>query len=214
MVLMSVLNQSIPNYFMGHRGGFPRCILRLRKYTKTPIGLRAVLTVLSQYRIMLAPGKPDLESITSPGKAFPDSLVKEIVSQINEKLPSLGPAEYQLRSKSGPNGPAVFTAALDALALKDSPVMDSLEPLLDHLNDEITEDLFDVQEEAESESTPIHSKLSIKREFGGKDRVFAIVDYYSQLVLKPLHDAMFKILESLSSDYTYDQERSAATVQA
>jgi hypothetical protein len=48
-------------------------------------------------------------------------------------------------------------------------------------------------------------KLAIKLEAAGKVRVFAITDYWTQVFMKPIHTAMFKILRDLPMDATFDQ---------
>jgi hypothetical protein len=48
-------------------------------------------------------------------------------------------------------------------------------------------------------------KLSLKEEAAGKIRVFAISDYWTQLVMKPIHQSMFSILKDHPSDATFDQ---------
>jgi len=48
-------------------------------------------------------------------------------------------------------------------------------------------------------------QLSIKEEAAGKLRVFAMVDIWTQSVLKPLHDSLFAFLKSLPNDATFDQ---------
>jgi len=48
-------------------------------------------------------------------------------------------------------------------------------------------------------------QLSFKEEAAGKVRVFAMVDIWTQSVLKPLHDAISDILRSLPNDGTFDQ---------
>jgi len=48
-------------------------------------------------------------------------------------------------------------------------------------------------------------ELSFKKEPAGKVRVFAMVDVWTQSVLKPLHDALFSFLQSLPCDATFDQ---------
>jgi hypothetical protein len=50
-----------------------------------------------------------------------------------------------------------------------------------------------------------HSRLAIKREYGGKDRVFAMVDYWSQIILHPLHIGLNKILRRNPHDCTFNQ---------
>jgi len=48
-------------------------------------------------------------------------------------------------------------------------------------------------------------KLGTKEE-PGKVRVFAMVDYWTQLCLKPLHDGIFAILKVIPQDATFDQD--------
>jgi len=48
-------------------------------------------------------------------------------------------------------------------------------------------------------------KLGLKLEAAGKVRVFAMVECWTQWLLSPLHDFVFKKLEALPSDGTFDQ---------
>jgi hypothetical protein len=55
---------------------------------------------------------------------------------------------------------------------------------------------------------PVHSgRLSTKLEPAGKVRVFAITDYWTQCVLKPLHDFLFEVLRPIPQDGTFDQHK-------
>jgi hypothetical protein len=49
-------------------------------------------------------------------------------------------------------------------------------------------------------------QLSFKKEAAGKLRVFAMVDGWTQSILAPLHEALFKILKGLPNDGTFDQD--------
>lgn len=49
-------------------------------------------------------------------------------------------------------------------------------------------------------------KLALKIEPAGKTRVFAIVDYWTQLALVSIHDWIFSILKRIPSDGTFDQD--------
>jgi len=49
-------------------------------------------------------------------------------------------------------------------------------------------------------------KLAIKLEAAGKVRVFAISDFWTQNLMKPLHDSLFELLRNHSSDATFNQE--------
>lgn len=48
-------------------------------------------------------------------------------------------------------------------------------------------------------------KLSLKAEAAGKIRVFAIVDVWTQSVLKPLHATIYSILRQIPQDGTFNQ---------
>jgi hypothetical protein len=48
-------------------------------------------------------------------------------------------------------------------------------------------------------------KLSLKHEAAGKVRVFAIVDAWTQSLLSPLHDNIFRILRNIPQDGTFNQ---------
>jgi len=54
------------------------------------------------------------------------------------------------------------------------------------------------------------SQFAIKEEAAGKVRVFALIDSWSQSVLKPLHEALFQILKAMPNDGTFNQEASVA----
>jgi len=51
-------------------------------------------------------------------------------------------------------------------------------------------------------------RLSVKVEPAGKLRVFAMVDIWTQSILKPLHDSLFAFLAQLPNDGTFDQQAS------
>jgi hypothetical protein len=57
------------------------------------------------------------------------------------------------------------------------------------------------------------SRLAVKQELGGKDRIFAMVDYFSQCTLKPLHSLIAKILRNVSNDATWNQDLGADQVR-
>lgn len=56
-----------------------------------------------------------------------------------------------------------------------------------------------------TDGSPLSGRLSTKPEPAGKIRVFAIVDYWSQIALKPLHDWLFSVLREIPQDGTFDQ---------
>jgi hypothetical protein len=50
-----------------------------------------------------------------------------------------------------------------------------------------------------------NGRLSVKVEPAGKARVFAMVDYWTQVAVKPLHDWIFSVLREIPSDGTFNQ---------
>lgn len=60
----------------------------------------------------------------------------------------------------------------------------------------------------------IDSRLSFLSDKGGKTRVVAICDIYSQSLLSIVHNQLFKILRKLESvDGTFDQDKQRSRVQ-
>jgi len=51
-------------------------------------------------------------------------------------------------------------------------------------------------------------QLAFKEEAAGKLRIFALVDIWTQSVLKPLHLGLFDLLKSIPNDGTFDQDAS------
>jgi len=49
-------------------------------------------------------------------------------------------------------------------------------------------------------------KLSYVRDPEAKLRIIAIVDYYTQLFLKPIHEKIFSLLKKLPCDRTFTQD--------
>lgn len=207
--LFKLLEQPSPSYHLLSldKSGWPKLAKGLRPKTSSPEELRLILTILSGYRACVVPGKPDLGSITDPGPNLSDELLQGI-SSLARKIDLPGNSvEYQFRSKSGPNGQAVRSAHLDALALKDCEINHDLRELL-KLQDanSVVEDLDLVQQTTTANKRTFHSKLSYKYEAGGKVRVFAICDYYTQMTLLPLHQAVAERLSKLRQDFTWNQD--------
>lgn len=116
-------------------------------------------------------------------------------------------SDFHLSSKNGPNGPALATAVVDRQALrKDKKLEDSILKLL-----EITKNpslpLYKTAAQAEIRPqqpgrTPLHSRLSVKTEPGGKARIFAICDYWSQCALTGIHSWNYQWLSNQPEDGT------------
>lgn len=53
--------------------------------------------------------------------------------------------------------------------------------------------------------TTTNGRLSVKIEPAGKARVFALVDYWTQVAVKPLHEWIFSVLREIPQDGTFNQ---------
>lgn len=193
--------------------GFPKCIKYLKKYTKTPQGIQAINSLLAYYRIIKLPANPDFSSITKDGPMVSEILIDELTSNIDWDW-KFNPSELKApkvvyRSKKGPNGHATFSCAEDLKALLNEPELyEALQNYLEEANgDEILDDMESLEEDLIDNANVKHSLISVKREGGGKSRPFAIIDYWSQTALKPLHDFIFGLLKRIPQDCTFDQDR-------
>lgn len=122
-------------------------------------------------------------------------------------------------TSSAPNSRiSIRGASLDAIAFRDNPdilqafrkVGELTGPsLVDLLMQEI-ENIPSLLSSMGSASETLTSglrlgSLSEKIEAAGKVRVFAMTDVWTQSVLRPLHDGLLRVLQSLPQDGTYDQ---------
>lgn len=223
-VLNLSLGQIPPNYpFLATTQGFPRAVLYLRPYTGTPEGIQAVLTLLGYWRGIRAPGNPDLTTITSGARSeYPEDLENLLEQTIPEnwtfELEELPQVNHIYKTTFGPNGKAVYTSLSDLKALQTEPnLLDSIRNILDETDsEEFRENLDELIENVNWEELPTRvtsSRLSVKRELGGKDRMFAIVDYFSQCTLKPLHKKIAKILSTIRQDATFNQGEAATQIR-
>jgi hypothetical protein len=107
--------------------------------------------------------------------------------------------DYHYTVKNGPNGPALATSDKDlGVVTSDKKLFEAIRTVSSQLSDE-----FPPDESFNRKDEGIHSKLTQFPEKAGKTRTIAVVDYYSQRALRPLHRALMAALKSLVSDGTY-----------
>lgn len=224
IVLNHSLGQVPPQYpFIATTQGFPRAVVYLRKFVTSPEGIQAVLSLLGYWRGVRCPGIPDLESISALSDVeYPIELEELICEEIPDKwefdIDRLAPTNHQFTTRFGPNGRRLLSALSDLKALERDPkLMGSLTRILELTNSEEFADYLDeLRNEVNIEELPAtvtHSRLSVKQELGGKDRIFAMVDYFSQCALRPLHLKIAEILRTINQDGTWDQDKAAEKVK-
>jgi hypothetical protein len=170
---------------------------------------RLGLTLSSIYTLGVLAPSLDTSTITSPGAPISPTLMTEftnfVAARIVPILPPKGKADFLFGSRAGPNGPAVPSAHLDAVGLRKQPqLLAALRKLMS-----IIESPLRLSLEACLEQTPDGNystgRLAFLPEKGGKTRIIAIVDFWSQQTLKPFHEQLLTLLASQDTDCTFDQ---------
>nr|UJQ92485.1 MAG: putative RNA-dependent RNA polymerase [Mitoviridae sp.] len=193
---------------------------------------RLWLTLLGLYRILEFQGSPSLETITDPGKPIPRPVLSMIARFVRrrfapmfkeltgEPLANLNPRDQKPKalplSTSGSNthyGISSFGYRAEAaFAWKSGLWGNTLWEFLVSIGAVNHSNAFWYFLEEHARDT-FHGKagpsgrLSFKDEPAGKVRVFAIVDYWTQCALKPLHDLIMDLLAEIPQDGTFDQAK-------
>ena len=125
-------------------------------------------------------------------------------------------------NRGGPNGHALLASHLDAVALERSKdtgqwfhkwVCEVYPKTGTQLSRQVTYIAKQVESLGLIGDTKLFlGKIGLKRE-PVKNRLFAISDYWTQVALRPLHDALMELLRNLPADSTWNQDGGAVTVQ-
>ena len=201
------------------------CILNVYKALEGKYVLPDLSSILNPM-----PALPQLGEFTEFCKEFfkrPGNKVQKTIGKFLDEEPPL-------IFTAGPNNPvSMFGFKEDNLALRDSklwsPILDFAESLdfttrgfAAAIQDYLTIERYVNEEDALYDSPSVNylnsdkkdlkvGKLSLKYESAGKVRVFAIGDYYSQWVLRPLHNCIFYWLKQIHSDATFNQNEVLST---
>jgi hypothetical protein len=202
--------------------------LRVRMYqmkrssTEGWLITKVVLTVLSVYRVIGCPPNLKLGTITDPFTGVTRSLP---LAELRRAMTSLklrklkSPNLMNISESSGPNHPrATWSCAADALALMRYPRnWMSIMRWCHKYNGPLVIawllwiNLFSLLLVPFLVYYGVFPKyigrLAKLNEARGKVRVIAITDYWTQLILKPLHDSIYKLLTRIEEDGTFNQVR-------
>jgi len=182
--------------------------LEERKFLMTLLSLSRTFTLNVQERKNL---KPDYDSITKPGsikKIIPTGFITEFVKRYNLKCEHPTFDQYKniyISNKAGPHGKATLSA-MDSLLSYSYPLMQAIF----NITDSNGSDYF-----SKSYSYAWNKDLGLKNKGLGKlsfifepeckIRIVAIVDYYTQLYLKPISEMIFSKLSNIPQDRTFTQ---------
>lgn len=192
---------------------------------------RCVLTVLSVYRVIghapIYKWETITDAFTGRTQTIPEWELARVLPYIRPINHLKKPDFTNVSESSGPNYPrATWSSAIDAIALALHPkqawafmswcrhhkwdlpivwwlwiliVTMLLLPLIKAVS------VFSQHGSVLFPKGICIGRLATVLEARGKVRVVAIVDYWSQLVLKPLHDSVFRSLRRIPQDGTFDQ---------
>lgn len=194
------------------------------------LAYRILLSFLESYQVVTVPRSPDLSTITAPYTGLQgavdsigvDAAILDLGLEPSQNSLALHrayrDATYHTSSSAGPNGQAIWTSHVDAQAvLADQELFSHMCSFASLVGfDGRIADLQDASNHPRvfsGRNQIHHSKLHVIFEKGDKARVIAILDYWTQELLTPLHDVLASNLRALSTDGTFDQDRQAERVR-
>lgn len=185
--------------------GFPNVLSPFKAYLRNedPNVVKITLSIFRSVEIFRLPPHHDISTVVRQ-PSYDEKVVKDIILHIPRFVTKLSKLRYEdmvyhYTVKNGPNGPALASSDKDLSAVRqDADIYNALRTVSAKLND------TDFPDENYQVTMPgIHSRLTQFSEKAGKTRTIAVVDYYSQRALRPLHTALMAVLRGLSSDGTY-----------
>jgi hypothetical protein len=166
-----------------------------------------VLSIMRSCELLRLPISKDISTVTQDC-SYDTDLMKDILDFIPNwvsriKRLTYRKMKYHYTVKNGPNGHALLCSDSDILAvMNDKPIFEAIQIIEQKLGDDRPMNTYTNHQARAC----IHSKLTQFSEKAGKTRTIAIIDYYSQRCLKPLHQGLMDILASLVSDGTYSHQ--------
>lgn len=201
------------------KGGWPVWVNNLKVLLKDPETIRYLLTLLTVLRDTRLKSVLLTDPITDEWKGVLPSITKRehltILKELGITRKQVKWSRYHMSTKKGPSGQAIWTSISDLRALPDK-LIDNIKsiagsPLKSHIDaiQAASLDGHSLQEMwltlfPHPEGKDIR-KLSYFSDKEGKSRVIAILDYWSQTALKPLHDTLNGILKGIRVDCTFNQ---------
>lgn len=192
---------------------------------------RIIIGLLSVTRVVTVAAQLSLDSITAPYEGKPDPIN---ATEVQVALDNLGitPDEFRTRladfttkaifrttTTSGPNGQALWSSHIDAQAiLNDQAFFRNFEDWckvhnMEWVVDRLLACLYLKEVVLPPNKEPLLGRIHVIEELGGKSRHIAIGDYWSQLVLDPLHQTINSFLRDVKMDGTFDQDAVAEVVR-
>lgn len=182
----------------------------------SPSKRRAWMTAMFSTRSIVLEGKPDYSAITQDSDMLTPSYREYVksfwrllrVNHTKTESRRVRWSDWHLTSKQGPNGHALFTLLRDfssldgfirrSLMVLGGPKFEKAIKVMDRITPWFTGSSIPTEEGK-------IRKISYFGDAEGKTRVIAVLDYFSQSVLRPLHSWLFRILKRIPQDFTFNQ---------
>lgn len=181
--------------------------------SKDETDIKILLTLLKVTKTLRTAPRPDVTPITNDPTGslsiLPEEALQAFFDSVNIERGSLIPqwSEYHLSTRSSPiKGPATEAALRELELMKNQPQL--LEAICVFGGETIRhyiEILTQVNLPKPEIESCLHRLVPISDK-EGKTRVVAIINYWSQTVLKPFHDNILSLLSHFSGDMTFNQE--------
>jgi len=182
--------------------------------------LRCTLTMLSYFRVLQFKNLPNISSVTDGFTGISQSLELSEILFVSKWFPRFiyKDCEISIAESVGPNGPkGTWFAGADAIALILKPSLAWVWVQCAYtLKNRFLLAWFVVLIILVVPILPVLylskvtlptslGRLSTIREGGGKRRIVAITDWWTQSLLKPIHFSIMNLLKLIAQDGTYDQ---------
>jgi hypothetical protein len=197
---------------------------------------QGLITICNIYKIIKLPVNRTVDTITRPNLKEDTIEYKNRIKEIshyftkfckNRNIETLKLNSYKnpifSTAKASANGSSAmgFTSILDAYAVRKSGIFKTqfeiarsvYTPVAFKKWAELFRTSLKVAIPDQKIDTLVSSRLHFLKEKGGKTRVIAIPDIWSQSVLKPIHDHLFKTLKRLPNDGTFSHSGLARRAQ-
>jgi len=197
--------------------------------SKETLAIKAGLSVLTITRLIRLPVEPDLKSIveTTGTNNLPEKwddfllvAMKNFQRRFNRGTYW---KEFHYSTKMGPNGQAMYTSYIDLKYLPQELIDDlgvlggsSVTRTIELIKSVPSEDDvsplwidFVLKKYPSKKDKGIIRRLAYLSDKEGKTRIVGLCDYWSQTVLKPLHDTINRILHKYPEDMTFRQNEPA-----
>jgi len=210
--------QDFPLWLKRDKRGLPSFLGKLKdpKILLNPGCAKFTLSIVFITRWLQFECKPDFSPIKDSGVISIHPSFIDFIHSPENRLSYLPghykdhTIDYYTSTKAGPNGPALMSSINDLYSLPLTyknhltNLIMSIDPdsqILDNLVEELPE-----KEELNIGEVQLR-KISIVDDKEGKARIIAIVDYWTQCIMKSIHRSLNGILRLIPNDCTFNQSR-------